>query len=115
MVLMDRVEQRVRSPQHLCGRLMTAEPPERKTETVRSWERGLGGEARSTSAGDLLTASITKSKKKKKNMEYCYQNVSIFAMSFCLSGLCGSLCGLEKSSLTRSKGDPHVAKTVAAC
>lgn len=26
MVLMDRVEQRVRSPQHLCGRLMTAEP-----------------------------------------------------------------------------------------
>lgn len=45
---------------------MTAEPPERKTETVRSWERGLGGEARSTSAGDLLTASITKSKKKKK-------------------------------------------------
>lgn len=32
MVLMDRVEQRVRSPQHLCGRLMTAEPPERRTD-----------------------------------------------------------------------------------
>lgn len=31
-VLMDRVEQRVRSPQHLCGRLMTAEAPQRKTD-----------------------------------------------------------------------------------
>lgn len=32
MVLMDRAEQRVRSPQHLCGRLMTAEPPATKTD-----------------------------------------------------------------------------------
>lgn len=61
MVLMDRVEQRVRSPQHLCGRLMTAEPRGvgGYTKTVKSWERGLRGEARSTSARELLTASIT--------------------------------------------------------
>ena len=32
MVLMEEVEQRVRSPQHLCGRLMTAEPREGETD-----------------------------------------------------------------------------------
>lgn len=32
MVLMEEVEQRVRGPQHLCGRLMTTEPQEGKTD-----------------------------------------------------------------------------------
>lgn len=32
MVLMEEVEQRVRSPQHLYGRLMTREPQEGKTD-----------------------------------------------------------------------------------
>lgn len=32
MVLMEEVEQRVRSPQHLCGRLMTTEPWEGETD-----------------------------------------------------------------------------------
>lgn len=31
---------------------------------VKGWERGLGGEAHLTSAGDLLTASVTNSEKK---------------------------------------------------
>lgn len=35
MVLMEEVEQRVRSPQHLCGRLMTTEPWEGKTDRNR--------------------------------------------------------------------------------
>lgn len=41
MVLMEEVEQRVRSPQHLCGRLMTAEPREGKTDRTREklWDR----------------------------------------------------------------------------
>lgn len=69
MVLMDRVEQRVRSPQHLCGRLMTAEP-RGGAETVKNWERGLRGEARSTSARELLTAPVTNIK--YINMKYCY-------------------------------------------
>lgn len=32
MVLMEEVEQRVRGPQNLCGRLMTTEPQEEKTD-----------------------------------------------------------------------------------
>lgn len=35
MVLMEEVEQRVRSPQHLCGRLMTTELQEGKTDRKR--------------------------------------------------------------------------------
>lgn len=35
MALIEEVEQRVRSPQHLCGRLMTTEPQERKTDTKK--------------------------------------------------------------------------------
>lgn len=35
MVLMEEVEQRVRSPQHLCRRLMTTEPWEGKTDRKR--------------------------------------------------------------------------------
>jgi len=42
MVLMDEVEQRVRSPQHLCGRLMTTEPWEGKTDRKRDSETGPG-------------------------------------------------------------------------
>lgn len=40
MLLMEEVEQRVRSPQHLCGRLMTIEPREGKTVRKRDSETG---------------------------------------------------------------------------
>lgn len=41
MVLMEEVEQRVRSPQHLCGRLMATEEQEGKTDRKREklWHR----------------------------------------------------------------------------
>lgn len=39
-------------------------------ETVKNWERGLRGEARSTSARELLTAPVTNIK--YINMKYCY-------------------------------------------
>lgn len=69
------------------------------TKTVKSWERGLRGEARSTSARELLTASITYIK-----TIYKYE------------GLLLKILPLRPLDLiNRSEGDPCVFKTVAAC
>lgn len=42
MLLMEEVEQRVRSPQHLCGRLMTTESREETTDRVRETRKQAG-------------------------------------------------------------------------